>query len=60
MSTNKEEARKLIDQMPEQVTWEDIMYEIYVRTKIDRGLQAAAGGRVMPHEEVRRLFTGEQ
>ncbi len=59
MASSKEEARKLIDRMPDHVTWDDIMYEIYVRTKIDLGLDAAAEGRVIPHEEVKRLFIRE-
>lgn len=27
----KDEAKKLIDQLPEETTWDDIMYEIYAR-----------------------------
>ena len=27
----KEEARRLIDNLPEDSTWDDLMYEIYVR-----------------------------
>ena len=27
----KEEARRLIDKLPENSTWDDLMYEIYVR-----------------------------
>ena len=40
MSTGivKEEARKIIDRMPENATWDDLMHEIYVREAIERGL----------------------
>lgn len=48
----KEEAKKLIDQLPEEVTWDDIMYEIYVRKKIENALKAVEEGKVVPHEEV--------
>ena len=41
----KEEARKLIDKMPDDSTWDDLMHKIYVRQAIESGLadsQAAA------------------
>jgi len=57
MSSNiKEEAAKLIRELPEQATWDDLMYEIYVRQKIEEGLKAADEGRVLSHEEVKRRF----
>jgi hypothetical protein len=31
MSIIKNEAKKLIDKLPEQATWDDIMYEFYVK-----------------------------
>ena len=33
-----------------------MIYEFYVRRKIDAGIQAADEGRVIPHEEVKRGF----
>jgi predicted transcriptional regulator len=54
MSTVKEEAHKLIDGLPDDATWQDIQYEIYVRNKIDRGLEEAERGEGIPHEEVMR------
>jgi predicted transcriptional regulator len=57
MPTNiKEEATKLVRDLPEQATWDDLMYEIYVRQKIEEGLKAADEGRVLSHEEVKRRF----
>lgn len=54
MSTVKEEAKKLIDKLPDQVTWDDIMYEFYVKKKLEIALKAAEDGRVISHEEVKR------
>ena len=34
----KEQAHKLVDRMPENATWDDLIYEIYVREVIERGL----------------------
>lgn len=54
MSTPKQAAKELIEQLPEQVSWDDIMYELYVKQKIEAGLQAVAEGRTVPHEDIKR------
>ncbi len=56
MDTVKDVARNLIDSLPEQATWDDIMYEFYVKRKIDVALKAADGGRIVSHEEVKKRF----
>ncbi len=53
MSTAKTSAKELIDQLPEEATWDDIMYELYVKQKIDSGVQAVQEGRATPHEEIK-------
>ena len=52
MSAVKEEARKLIDSVPDTASWDDIMYEFYVRKKIEFGLKEADAGKVVSQEEV--------
>jgi len=58
METNsvKEEARRLLDRLPEEVTWDDIMHEIYVRQAIEAGLKDSKAGRTTPVEHVREKF----
>ncbi len=56
MSAIREEVRDLADKLSEEATWDDVMYELYVRQKIAAGIKAAEEGRVVPHEEVRRRF----
>lgn len=56
MSTIKEEAMQLISRLPEEVTWEDIMYRLYVKRKIEEGIKAAEEGRTVSHDEVKALF----
>jgi predicted transcriptional regulator len=56
MSTAKDEAIKTISRLPEEVSWDEIMYKIYVRRKIEEGLKAAEEGRTVSHEEVKELF----
>lgn len=50
----KSEARQLVDRLPDDATWDDLMYEIYVRQAVDAGLKDSREGRTSPVEEVRR------
>jgi hypothetical protein len=34
----KEEARRLIEKLPDDATWDDVMHEIYVRQAVEAGL----------------------
>jgi hypothetical protein len=54
MSTPKEEVRKMLDRLPDDSSFEDIQYHIYVREKIERGLKDVAEGRVLSQEEMER------
>jgi predicted transcriptional regulator len=54
MQTAKEEVRKLLDQIPDEASFEEIQYHIYVREKVARGLADAAAGRVISAEEAER------
>lgn len=55
-SSIKEEARRLLDKLPEEVTWDDIMHEIYIRQVIEAGLNDSKAGRTTPVEQVREKF----
>ncbi len=55
-ATVKEEAKRLVEELPEEATWNDLMYEIYVRQQIEEGIKAADEGRVLSHEEIRQRF----
>ena len=52
----KEEARRLIDRLPENSTWDDLMHEIYVRQTVEAGLADSKASRVKPVEQVRKKF----
>ena len=58
-SAVKEELARIIERLPDKVTWDDVMYEIYVRQKIEEGLKAADEARLIPHEEVKKRFSSE-
>jgi len=52
----KEEARRLIDKLPENSTWDDLMDEIYVRQTIEAGLADSEVGKVTSVKQVRVKF----
>ena len=52
----KQAAHRLIEQLPENATWDDLMYEIYVRQAIEAGLADSAAGRTLDVKEVRAKF----
>ena len=56
MSSAKDAARQLIDRLPESATLNDIIYELYVKQKIDAGLKASRENRVTSHEQVKQRY----
>ena len=52
----KEEAKRLIERLPEDMTWDDLMHEIYVRQSIEAGLADSEAGRATDVAEVRAKF----
>lgn len=56
MPTAKERALEMVKKLPEKSTWDDILYEIYVRKKIEAGIQAADERKVVSHDAVKKRF----
>ncbi len=52
----KEEARTLVENLPDDVTWDDLIYQIYVRQTIEAGLADSDADRVTEVEKVREEF----
>jgi hypothetical protein len=51
----KQEAHRLIEQLPENATRDDLMYEIYGRQGIEAGLADSEAGGTLDVKEVRTL-----
>ncbi len=49
----KEEARRLVENLGEDATWDDLMYQIYVRQAVDAGLEDSQAGPTIDVQEVR-------
>ncbi len=52
----REQAHKLVDKMPENSSWDDLMHEIYVRKVIEQGLTDSKTGRTVDVRDVRRKY----
>ncbi len=52
----KDEAHELVNRMPQNATWDDLIEEIYVRQVIERGLDDSRAGRTTDVKEVRRRY----
>jgi hypothetical protein len=52
MKSAKEEVRKILEKMPDEASLEDIQYQIYVRQKIDRGLEDVEQGKTISQKEM--------
>lgn len=54
MASAKDEVRKILDRLPEDVSYEDIQYHIYVIQKVSKGLEDVEEGRLVDEEEFDR------
>ena len=50
------EARRLVEELPEDATWDDLMYRIYVRQAVEAGVADSQAGRTVDVKEVRARF----
>ena len=54
MSIAKKATEEILKELPDDATFDDIMYRLYVRSKIERGLKDLEAGRVVSQEEAER------
>jgi hypothetical protein len=52
----KDQVRRLLDRLPDDITFEDLQYHLYVIEKVQRGLDEIDAGAGIPHEEIEREF----
>ena len=53
MGQEKTEALELIRKLPDNVTTDAIMEELFFKQQVDKGLQDVAEGRVLTHQELK-------
>ncbi len=52
----KEEAHKMVEQMPPDSTWEDLRRKIYEHESIMRGLKDCEEGRTKDQSEIMKKY----
>jgi hypothetical protein len=52
----KEQAHRIVDDLPDNATWEDLIYRLYVREAIEAGILDADASRVVDVSEVRAEY----
>ena len=52
----KREAHRLVDELPEDATWDDLMYQIYVRQLLEAGIADSEAGRLTDIAAVRARY----
>lgn len=54
MAGVKEQVLQLVQSLPEDVTVDDVMAELYFKIQVDTGLKELDEGKGVPHEEVKK------
>ncbi|AXJ00675.1 hypothetical protein CYPRO_1419 [Cyclonatronum proteinivorum] len=52
----KKETERLLNDLPENADWDDLMYKIYVRQSIEQGLEDSAAGRLCSHDALKKKY----
>ena len=52
--TVRDRVLRVVEEMSQDVTFEDIMERMYLLQKIERGRQQIAAGQGIPHEEAKQ------
>jgi len=54
VTPSKEAALRMIERLPDDVSLEEIMYELFFRERVDRGLKEFDAGNTVSHGDVRQ------
>jgi predicted transcriptional regulator len=57
MSAVKAQVLEMIEKLPESVTVDDIMSELYFKLQVDQGLKELDEGKGIPHEELKKRMS---
>jgi predicted transcriptional regulator len=55
-ANRKQQAHALIDKLPDNATWDDMMRELYEHQAIERGLGDSDAGRVTDNKTLRAHY----
>ncbi len=57
MTNIKQQRLKMIETLPDEITIDDIMAELYFKMQIDAGLQGLDDGKGLTHEEAKEKLS---
>ena len=57
MAGIKQQIIQMIESLPEDITVDDIIAELYFRLQVDAGLKELDEGKWIPHEEVEKRMS---
>ena len=57
MAEIKQQVIQMIQSLPDNVTIDDIMAELYFKLQVDAGLKELDEGKGIPHEEVEKRMS---
>ena len=60
MSSVKEAAQAVVERLRDDATWDDLMYELYVKQKVEQGIADVETQRIVPHERVKAELLGSK
>ena len=52
----KEQAFRVVDQLPDDATWDDVLHEFYICQQVASGMQDIVNGRTVSDEDARKEF----
>jgi len=50
----KQQAHKLVDELPDDASWEDLIYQVALHRAIEKGIDEADAGQLIAAEDVLR------
>jgi len=56
LTIDKKRIQKAIDELPEDATIEDALYELYVLSKVSKSLKDVAEGRTITQQEMEKKY----
>jgi predicted transcriptional regulator len=59
MQSMKQIVHDIADNLPDQATFDDAMYALYVRQKLEEGLRDLDAGRTFTQEEAEQRLKGK-
>jgi hypothetical protein len=56
MSNAKEQVKELLEVLPDNASFDDIHYHLFIREKVDQGIKELSEGKVVSEQEMEANF----